>query len=234
MLVAIHQLHYLPWLRYVHKIASGDVFVALDNIQFNKNGWQNRNKIKGPQGAVILTVPILHKFAQNLSEVCIDNKQAWQRKHWGTISSCYGKAPFFRDHEAFLKKVYSTFWEKLNDLNHEMLEYFIRALGLQTKIIRGTDLNIQGEATERLVRICKELGAKAYLTGDYALETYLDRSLFEREGIELVIQDFQCPEYPQQFPEEGFVPELSILDLLLNAGPQSLDILLHRSCPSRS
>src|SRR5262245_61030054 len=92
MILAAHQLHYLPWLRYFHKIAQSDVFVILDNIQFTKNDWHNRNKIKGPQGAMILTVPVLHKFGQPLSEVQIDNKQPWRRKHWGSISGNYSKA----------------------------------------------------------------------------------------------------------------------------------------------
>ena len=106
MILAIHQLHYLPWLRYFHKIASADVFVVLDNIQFNKNGWQNRNKIKTDQGSLILTVPVIQKMAQLLSEVEIDNKQPWRRKHWGAICSHYRKAPFFKEHEPFLRGIY--------------------------------------------------------------------------------------------------------------------------------
>ena len=112
MILAIHQLHYLPWLRYFHKIASADVFVVLDNIQFNKNGWQNRNKIKTDQGELILTVPVLHKMGQSLAEVEIDNKQPWRRKHWGAISNHYRKATFFKEHEPFLRGIYEKDWRK--------------------------------------------------------------------------------------------------------------------------
>ena len=111
MILAIHQLHYLPWLRYFHKLASADTFVVLDNIQFNKNGWQNRNKIKNREGASLLSVPVLQKFAQALSEVEIDNKQPWRRKHWGSLLSAYQKAPYFKEHESFFKKVYETDWK---------------------------------------------------------------------------------------------------------------------------
>ena len=225
MILAAHQLHYLPWLRYFHKIASSNTFVVLDNIQFNKNGWQNRNKIKSPKGIFLLTVPIFQKFQQLLSEVQIDQKQPWQRKHGGALGSNYQKAPHFKEHESFFARIYETDWERLNDLNYEMLFYFLKVLGIQTRILRSSELSLKGEATERLVGICKELGARAYLTGSYAAEVYLDRGLFEKEGIELLFQEFECPVYPQLYPEAGFIPELSIVDLLFNCGPKSLEIL---------
>ena len=226
MILAAHQLHYLPWLRYFHKIANCDTFVVLDNIQFNKNGWQNRNKIKTAQGAALLTVPIIQKFRQQLSEVQIDTKQPWRRKHWRAIESSYQKATYFKEHGNFFRGVYERSWETLNGLNYEILFYALKALGIKTKIVRSWDLPLKGEATERLVGLCKELGAKAYLTGAYATQVYLDPALFEREGIELLPQEFKCPEYPQLFPEAGFIPELSIIDLLFNVGSESLEILM--------
>ena len=226
MILAAHQLHYLPWLRYFHKIASADTFVVLDNIQFNKNGWQNRNKIKAAAGEHILTVPILQKFAQALSEVRIDPRQPWRRKHWGALRSNYQKAPHFAEHETFFRRLYETSWEFLNDLNYEMLSYFLKVLKIPARVVRSSELNLSGEGTERLVGLCKELGARAYLTGAYAVQVYLDPELFKREGIELVFQEFSCPKYPQQFREAGFLPELSIVDLLFNCGPRSLEILL--------
>lgn len=233
MIVSVHQLHYLPWLRYFHKIACSDVFVILDNIQFNKNGWQNRNKIKTSRGAAILTVPVFHKFAQPLSEVRIDKKQPWRRKHWGSLSHDYRKAPFFKAHEPFFRKAYETEWEKLNDLNYEILFYLVKALGIKTKIIKGAQLSLQGEATQRLAGICKDLKASAYLTGAFAAEAYLEKKAFDDAGIQLAFQHFECPQYPQLFPEHGFIPELSILDLLFNCGPRSLEILL-KATPSRA
>ncbi len=226
MILAAHQLHYLPWLRYFHKIANCDTFVVLDNIQFNKNGWQNRNKIKTPQGAALLTVPIQNKFQQLISDVQIDTTQPWAKKHWRTIELNYQKSPFFKEHEPFFRGIYDRPWNFLNELNYEMFFYYVKALGIQTKIVRSSDLNLKGEATERLIGICKELGAKAYVTGAYATQVYLDAGLFEREGIELVTQEFKCPEYLQQFREVGFIPELSIIDLLFNCGPKSLEILM--------
>ncbi len=232
MILAAHQLHYLPWLRYFHKMAQSDVFVVLDNIQFNKNGWQNRNKIKTAKGWSYLSVPVLQRSEQLLNDVQIDNHQPWKRKHWGSLCASYLKAPYFKEHEAFLRKIYESSWEKLNDLNYEMFFYFVRAFGIKTKIVRSSEMNLKGEATERLVSICKDLGAKAYLTGAYAAEVYLDSALFEREGIGLVFQKFDCPVYPQLYPEAGFVPELAVIDLLLNCGPKSLEVLMSASVNS--
>ncbi len=226
MILAIHQLHYLPWLRYFHKIASADVFAVLDNIQFNKNGWQNRNKIKTAEGDQILTVPVMHKMGQSLTDVEIDAKQPWQRKHWGAISTHYRKAPFFKKHEPFLRDVYGRKWQKLNDLNYEMFFYFLKALGIRTRIVQSSQMNLRGEATERLVNISRDLGAAEYLTGAFAAQEYLDENLFRQAGIGLRTHEFDCPVYPQLYPEKGFIPELSILDLLFNCGSESLAVLM--------
>ena len=225
MILAAHQLHYLPWLRYFHKAASSDTLVLLDNVQFTKNDWQNRNKIKTASGELILTVPVLHKFQQRLSEVQIDSKQPWARKHWRALETNYRKAPYFKEHGPFFRRVFERPWEKLNDLNAEILFYLVEALGIKTKIIRSSDLALKGEATDRMIEICKTLGAQTYLSGAYAAGVYLDTERFKREGIELIFQEFEPPRYPQLFPEAGFIPELSIVDLLFNCGPRSLEIL---------
>ncbi len=224
MLVGIHQLHYLPWLRYFEKIAKSDVFVVLDNIQFNKNGWQNRNRIKTSNGATVLTVPVYAKLAQRLDEVVVNNQVAWQKKHWRTILQNYSKAPFFGEHSQFLEECYSREWSKLNDLNRDMLDYFIKALGIDTRVEYASDLDVPGQATERLVNLIKAVGGDAYYSGAYALEVYLDAELLSRGGIALELQQWEAPQYAQLHGH--FEPDLAIIDLLLNCGPRSADILI--------
>ena len=228
MRVGIHQLHYLPWLRYIHKIAASDVFVVLDNIQFNKNGHQNRNKIKGPQGVQLLSVPVIHQFAQNLDEVKIESRQKWQKKHWGSIQNAYRYAPYFQDYADFLEEVYTKPWGNLNDLNYELLGFFLKVLGVQTKVIKSQDLEMEGEASDRLLSICQSLGAKSYYTGAYAAQEYLEADKFAAANIAIEHQQFTCPEYSQQFSSQGFVGDLSILDLLMNCGEESLEILMNQ------
>src|ERR1043165_5905453 len=108
MIVAIHQPHYLPWLRYFEKIARSDVFVLLDDVQYEKNGFQNRNKIKTGQGWAYLTVPVKKPLLVPINEVLIDNTSGWQDKHLRAIELNYGKAPYFKQHQEALTALYTT------------------------------------------------------------------------------------------------------------------------------
>ena len=224
MLAGIHQLHYLPWLRYFEKIARSDVFIVLDNIQFNKNGWQNRNKVKTAMGATLLSVPVHSSQGCTLDAVRIDNTSKWARKHWATIQQNYARAPYFEEHGPFLESVYARPWDRLNALNRAMLKYFVPKLGIDTRLVYASELNVPGEATERLVNLLEAVGANRYYTGAYALEQYLDASVLRDAGISLEIQEWSAPVYPQLHGD--FIPDLAILDLLLNCGPRSLDTLL--------
>lgn len=224
MLVGIHQLHYLPWLRYFEKIARSDVFIVLDNIQYNKNGWQNRNRIKTPQGELVLTVPVLDAYAQSLDEVVIDNHGSWQKKHWRSMQQSYSKAPHYASYAPFLESCYGTRWELLNDLNRHMLDGFIEALGITTQVVYASELDVPGTATERLVNLIQAVGGTQYYSGAYALDAYLDAAALKAAGIELVLQQWHAPDYPQL--HGPFIPDLSILDLIMNCGPNALRTIL--------
>lgn len=224
MLVAIHQLHYLPWLRYFEKVARADVFIVLDDIQYNKNGYQNRNRIKGPQGPVMLTVPVYDHFAQTLDAVRIDNKTAWRRKHLRTIQLHYGKSPHFAEHAPWLDQIYTREWDCLNSINREMLHYFIRALGITTPIHYSSGLAVPGEATARLVNLIHAVQGDTYYSGTHAVETYLDLAEMEAAGIRVTPQQWRAPVYPQHYGP--FVPDLSMLDCLMHCGPAALPLIL--------
>jgi hypothetical protein len=225
MMVAIHQLHYLPWLRYMEKIARADVFVALDDVQYTKNGYQNRTRVKHAGGWMYLTVPVRERAGQLLSEVEIAEAERWRQRHWCALQTNYGRTPHFGDHAAALADLYRRKWTHLEALNWELLSYLCSALGLRTPLVRSSQLKAEGKATERLIRICQSLGANQYYSGRHAAETYLDIAAMESAGIEVVVQEWACPAYRQSFPNPGFVPDLSVLDLLLNEGPGSLRLL---------
>ena len=224
MVVGIHQLHYLPWLRYIHKILRSDTFIVLDNIQYNKNGHQNRNRIKTPQGALTLTVPVFDHFAQSLDQVEIDNTKPWARKHWRSIAQHYARAPHFAAHSPWLEAIYQQPWQRLNDLNRALLEAFLAQLEIDTPLHYATDLAIPGEATERLVNLVNAVGGNTYLSGAHALDSYLDTDAFAAANIDLKIQTWTAPKYPQG--NDPFIPELSILDLLMHCGPEARMLLL--------
>lgn len=224
MLVGIHQPHYLPWLRYFEKIARSDVFIVLDVVDYTKNGWQNRNKIKTQYGVSLLTVPVHAHLATPIHEIRIDNRTRWSRKHLTTILQSYAHAPYLAEHRPFLEDVYGRVWERLCDLNRYMLDYFLRVLGIQTAIRYASDMHVAGTATERLISLMQAAGGTRYYSGAYALEVYLDANQLQEAGIELVLQRWHPPVYPQL--HGAFAADLSILDLLLNCGPASLRVLL--------
>lgn len=227
MIVGIHQLHYLPWLRYFHKIAHSDVFIVLDTIQYNKNGYQNRNRIKSPQGPLMLTVPVYERLGQRLDEVRIDNKRNWMRKHGRSLEQHYRSAPYFSVYAPTLQLFYTRSWGSLNDLNRAMLPFFLDALGIDTPVRYASEFDVPGEATTRLVNLMRAVGGTTYLTGAYALDAYLDAEALRDADIGLAIQSWDAPEYPQG--NGPFISDLSIIDLLMHCGPDARAVLLGAS-----
>ena len=225
VICGIHQLHYLPWLRYFHKIYLSDIFVVLDDIQFTKNGWQNRNKIKSPQGWIYLTIPVKYHAHVLINQLEIATSQLWQKRHLKSITMFYGKAPYFSRYIPYFQEFYSHSWKWFHEAAFYLLRSLLESLGIKTPIVRSSELNIPGEATDRLINICKEVGADTYLTGEHALHAYLEPDKFLSQKINLLVQKWECPEYTQQFPKIGFIPDLSIVDLLFNEGEGSLEII---------
>ncbi|MCK4820225.1 WbqC family protein, partial [bacterium] len=150
MIVGIHQPNYLPWLGYFYKIARSDIFVFLDNAQYSKNSFINRNKIKTPQGAAWLTVDVLTKgrFRQLINEVEINNDTFWSNTQEKTISQNYSKALYFEKYKNFFEDVYHRRWQKLVDLNEALITLSCDILGISgVKFIRASELNVRGQGT---------------------------------------------------------------------------------------
>ncbi len=128
MLVAIHQLHYLPWLRYLEKIARADLFVVLDDVQYTKNGFQNRNKIKQAGGWMYLTVPVKERAGQLLREVELAG-DAWRASHWRALETNYRRAPYFALYADRVREIYEHAWTRLDPLSWELLDRTCEAFG---------------------------------------------------------------------------------------------------------
>ncbi|MGB2961856.1 MAG: WbqC family protein [Candidatus Omnitrophota bacterium] len=222
MKVAIHQPQYLPWLGFFDKMDRADVFVLLDDVQYKKNEWQNRNKIRNVEGWQWLTVPVLHEFGQKISEVKIDNEKNWKDKHLKSLELNYSRAPYFEKHFSFFRESFSREWGSLADLNVHFIRFLKNTLGIKTEILVSSALGIKSEKTERLVEICMFLKADTYLSGAGGTD-YLDEGRFYQSGIELEFQGYFHPEYKQVF--EGFYPYMSVVDLLFNHGDNSLNII---------
>ncbi len=225
-MVSAHQPQYMPYLGYLHKMKNSDVFVILDDVQFKKNEWQNRNRVKGktPTGEdtiIWLTVPVIHNFGMLIKDVKVRNDLPWQRKHKNTLITYYSKAPNFHFIEKF-NKIWEGQYQFLIDVNMDSIRILMDIFDIKTKIVFSSELKINQAKTDRLVAICKELGAKIYLSGQGAYD-YLEVDKFKREGIEVVWQDFKCPVYPQL--GKTFIPNLSSIDIVLVKGEECKNII---------
>lgn len=226
MKIAIHQPEYLPWLGFWNKISKCEMFVLLDNTQFRKNYFQNRNRIRTANEWTWLTVPVFtkDKATQQINEVEINNVTDvnWQKKHWKTIEQNYQKTPYFNEYKDIFQRFYLKKWTKLADLNISVIYAIKEILGIKTEIVIGSSLNVSGERSDLLLDICKKVGATTYLSGRFGKE-YLEESKFKKENIEVIFQEFNHPVYKQVF--KPFIPEMSIIDVIFNEGNKSLTIL---------
>jgi hypothetical protein len=224
MRVTIHQPQFLPWLGYLDKIDQADLFILLDTVQFKKNEWQNRNRVRTAQGWQWLTVPVLHHFGQRIDEVVINPTAAWKAQHLRALDMHYVRAPYRDRYLAQLRDLYSSPWKKLSDLNKATVQWLLEAYGITTPVQSAADFAARDEPTDRLIDLCRAVGATQYLAGPGA-EHYMDKPRFESSGVRLEIQAFQHPVYRQVY--EPFEPNLSALDLLLMSGPDALTTLRH-------
>ena len=222
MIVAIHQPQYLPWLGYFDKIDRADLFVFLDTVQYKKNEWQNRNRIKTAQGTQWLTVPVLYRFPERILEVGINPRVNWARKHLQALRTNYAKARFFERCFPLFEDLYVREWERLVDLNVECARRLTQELGIDTPLRAASEFELSEEPTDRLIDICRAVGADTYLAGSGG-HAYMDLSRFEAAGIEVLFQVFDHPVYPQLFG--AFEPNLSLVDLLFNCGEESLRLI---------
>jgi len=224
--IAILQPGYLPWLGYFEQLARVDLFVHYDDVQYTRRDWRNRNRIKGPEGPTWLTVPVAVKgnYHIPISKVTVPD-QLWRDHHLRTIRHCYARCPYFDSVYPKLERWLGAPWTFLADGCIEGINMFCTELGARTETMRSsevTEVTHLGKS-ERLIAICQRLGATEYLSGASA-RAYLDNDAFERAGIRVIFQEYKHPTYGQRWGD--FVPYLSVLDLVMNEGPRSLDILL--------
>jgi hypothetical protein len=224
MIVSVHQPQYLPWTGYMDKVDLADSFVLLDTVQFKKGEWQNRNRFKTAQGPQWITVPVVHEFGQLLQDVAIDPRQhSWARKHGQALKTHYGSTPYFEWVSERLGPVWEESWDHLSPLNRATLEVFMDLMGIETPLSWASGLDRTPEhPDERLISICRQLGADTYLAGAGGPD-YMEMDRWKEAGIEVIIHDFIHPLYDQPFGE--FIPAMSAVDLLCNCGPDSLSLL---------
>lgn len=223
--IAILQSNYIPWKGYFDIIGSVDEFIIYDEMQYTKNDWRNRNKIKTTNGLIWLTIPVkIEKLNQKINETKIaDNK--WYIKHKNSLQTNYGKATKFKECKDFIFNIYeqASRLDYISEINYTFLNEINKFLKISTKISFSTDYNIGDGKTERLINICKQSNSNIYLSGPSA-KNYIDEALFTKNNINLEWFDYiGYKEYEQLYPP--FEHGVSILDLIFNTGEDAYKYL---------
>lgn len=212
----ISQPRLFPGLHYLHRLLVSDIFVVLDTVQFTPRHEENRTRLKAPDGARWLTIPMRKRSREQLiTDTRIDQTQHWQRKAIHTLESLYGGAPRYPEHREEIEAILEAPHETLVDVTTASWGPALRALEPDCEILRASDLNTTGSGQDLLLEICREVGADSYLSGAFGRE-YLDEDRFAQSGVRVFYHDYEYPEYPQRFGD--FVPYLSYLDLMFNVG----------------
>lgn len=225
--MSVVQPSFLPWRGYFSLIAASDVFVFYDDVQFDKNGWRNRNKIKTPAGPRWITVPVLTKGRshQMIKDTRIAGGRDWADKILKSLELNYKKAPYFGSYFPWLREVLRREWATVCELDIALTKGICVFLGIETELLRASDLEVASDMAPvaRIVEICRRLGATRYLSGPTARAYIDDPDEFSRGGIELHYCDYRVDRYPQLCGE--FVAQVSVVDLLFNCGEQSRNYL---------
>ncbi|HEV7232108.1 MAG TPA: WbqC family protein [Bacteroidia bacterium] len=218
-IAGIHQPNYLPWPGYFHKIMRSDVFIILDNVDFqqgNSKSITSRTKIKGANGETLLSVPVKHTEDKLLRNIQIDNSQTWAKKHIKSIQFSYTKAPYFKTYYPLMEKILLESCSGLFELNYRIIKEVCSILEIPTQLLVASEMQIEEEDRNlRIVKLCASAGANAYLCGKGG-RSYMDENVFTDNGIEVMYTAFNPPEYPQL--HGAFLPGLSVLDALMNTG----------------
>lgn len=228
MIVTMHQPEHLPWLGFFHKMAQADLFILVDSCQYRHQYFQNRNRITGVQAPIWVTVPVLKEAHRHgaIRDVRIDESRDWRKAYWGSIAHHYRRHPHFERYAPTLHAVVMARHPRLVDLNLALIACFREALEIHTPLVKASALSPVGQKTELIHGLAQKVGATTYLSGPTGRE-YLQELPFRRDRINVRYHEFAHPAYGQR-GRHAFMSHLSVLDLLMNHGPASREILLGR------
>lgn len=222
--VAIIQSNYLPWKGYFDIIHDADLFVFHDDLQYTKDDWRNRNRIKTSSGSRWLTIPVGRSEKRLICDVPLP-AGGWADEHWKILKAAYGNAPHFQTCAPLFEETYrGTHWTTLSELNQTLIRRIAHELlGLKTVFEDSRHYTLTAQKQERVLELLGKTGAATYISGP-AAKDYIDEDHFKKAGIELIWKDYSgYPEYPQLHPP--FEHAVSIVDLLFHTGPQAADLI---------
>jgi hypothetical protein len=226
------QPSYLPWRGYFDLIDRADVFVFYDDVQYDKHGWRNRNRIKAAGGLTWLTVPVHAGGAvaggTPINAIAIDHRRDWVRAHCETLRHAYHKQPFYARYAPLITEILTRRHALLADLTVELTIALARELGATTRFVRSSELAPGGRKNDRLLDVLERVGATHYISGP-AAQAYIEPKRFARAGIALEYATYDYPEYPQTRPP--YEAAVSIVDTLFALGPATIDNIRAQRLP---
>lgn len=222
MIISIHQPNYLPWTGLIHKIALSDLFVIFDDIQLVRGkSFVIRTKIKTSGGAKWITVPVKEKSHMiPINNAKINNETNWKEEHWDKIFENYKETAFFQQYSAIFKKTILHNWEKIVDLNIRLIIQILDILSIKTEIRKSSEFNLSSSGIEKIIDLIKAVDGNEFLAGmGEGTKRYVSNNekLFDKNKINLRYQKFKSPTYKQLYGD--FIPNLSVLDMIFNIGP---------------
>jgi len=215
---AIMQPTYLPWAGFFNLISEVDVFVILDDVQFEKNSWQSRNRILQNGKELMLSVPIASQSHEAcIKDLMISSNSKWKKKHLQTIQQAYAKSPYKVDLMSLLEPVYNTKSNKLIDYSWSFIKRVVDWLEFDTRIVFSSDYDINKSKSSRLVELCNTLGISHYLSPKGSREYIESDGLIPNSNLLLSYQEY-IPKAYQQINSRGFATSLSIVDVIACLG----------------
>ncbi len=232
MHVGIIQSNYIPWRGFFDFIDDVELFVILDDVQYSKGTWRNRNKVKLPGGSQWITVPVSFQLRDRtlIENTEINYRRPWREEHLKLLSLAYASAPYFQRYIRDFEKVLASHPRTISELNVALIRWVCELLSIRTKILMSRDLGAAGHKTDRVLDILSRVGATSYLSGR-AAEGYLETEKFQQRNIALYYKEYDYPAYPQLFGD--FDGVVTVLDLLFNCGPDSRRFLKSRTANKR-
>jgi len=229
--VVISQPMYFPWVGMLEQMALADVFICLDDADFSKGSLFNRVQVKTSQGVQWLTVPRAdHPMRNKLNEVQ-PASGSWRRKHLATLQQAYAAAPFLGEMLDLAESVLRLVHESLSGLGTASMMNMAGYFGMMPgKDMRSSDLDVDGGGSERVLKLCQEVGGERYVTG-HGAKNYLDHEAFEAAGVRVEYMDYEKREYPQLHGE--FTPYVTGLDLVANCGSAGREFIVSGTVPWR-
>ena len=226
MVISIIQPCFVPWLGYFEQIALADVFVYLDDVKYTKQDWRNNNQVKSSYGVAKIFVPVKKTYEETLiNQVMISYNEKWEQKLLNQLNANYSKACFFDEVMEFFKSALLNKYERLIDLNYNLNNAILQYLGIKTQIHFSSNIpKTTNDKNFRLLEICRSFESVNVFYDGKKAQNFIDTGLFKQNGISVVFQDYQHKPYQQLWGD--FVPYMSVLDLLMNQGPNSMEYIV--------